>query len=107
MLSATRDGNLMDIDLCPRGEVQTMSHLVDSCPLKLHGGLSQFTLLMRVRLMSTGLRNACNNNNPMKSKINESRYFRLQLVRQRCHILRRFLSLREPGSWHAASTVHL
>jgi len=29
-------------DLCPCGEKQTMSHIVDSCPLsKLNGGLSQ------------------------------------------------------------------
>jgi len=29
-------------DLCPCGEKETMSHIVDSCPLtKLNGGLSQ------------------------------------------------------------------
>ena len=31
-----------DTDLCPCGETQTMSHIVESCPLtKLNGGLSQ------------------------------------------------------------------
>ena len=29
-------------DLCPCGETQTMSHIVESCPLtKLNGGLSR------------------------------------------------------------------
>jgi len=33
---------LTDTDLCPCGETQTMSHIVESCPLKkLNGGLSQ------------------------------------------------------------------
>jgi len=33
---------LTDTDLCPCGETQTMSHIVDSCPLtKLNGGLSR------------------------------------------------------------------
>ena len=32
---------LTDTDLCPCGETQTMSHIVESCPLtKLNGGLS-------------------------------------------------------------------
>ena len=31
-----------DTDLCPCGETQTMSHIVESCPLtKLNGGLSR------------------------------------------------------------------
>jgi len=31
-------------ELCPCGEKQTLSHIVDSCPLtKLNGGLSQLT----------------------------------------------------------------
>jgi len=35
------DGN-GDTDLCPCGETQTMSHIVESCPLtKLNGGLSR------------------------------------------------------------------
>jgi len=34
---------LTDSDLCPCGETQTMSHIIDSCPLtKLDGGLSRF-----------------------------------------------------------------
>ena len=34
------EGN--DTDLCPCGETQTMSHIVESCPLtKLNGGLSR------------------------------------------------------------------
>ena len=33
---------LTDIDLCPCGETQTTSHIVESCPLtKLNGGLSR------------------------------------------------------------------
>jgi len=33
---------LTDFDLCPCGETQTMSHIVEACPLtKLNGGLSQ------------------------------------------------------------------
>jgi len=33
---------LTDTDLCSCGETQTMSHVVESCPLtKLNGGLSQ------------------------------------------------------------------
>jgi len=33
---------LTDTDLCPRGETQMMSHIVESCPLtKLNGGLSR------------------------------------------------------------------
>jgi len=33
---------LTDTDLCPSGETQTMSHIVESCPLtKLNGGLSR------------------------------------------------------------------
>ena len=33
---------LTDTDLCPCGETQTMSYIVESCPLtKLNGGLSQ------------------------------------------------------------------
>jgi len=33
---------LTDTDLCPCGETQMMSHIVESCPLtKLNGGLSQ------------------------------------------------------------------
>jgi len=33
---------LTDADLCPCGETQTMSHIVESCPLtKLNGGLSR------------------------------------------------------------------
>jgi len=32
---------LTDTDLCPCGETQTMTHIVESCPLtKLNGGLS-------------------------------------------------------------------
>jgi len=34
--------SLTDTDLCSCGETQTMSHIVESCPLtKLNGGLSQ------------------------------------------------------------------
>jgi len=34
--------NQTDTDLCPCGEKQTMSHIVNSCPLsKLNGSLSQ------------------------------------------------------------------
>jgi len=37
-----RKWRLTDTDLCPCGETQTMSHIVESCPLtKLNGGLSQ------------------------------------------------------------------
>ena len=36
-----RKWRLTDSDLCPCGETQTMSHIVESCPLtKLNGGLS-------------------------------------------------------------------
>jgi len=36
-----RKWRLTDTDLCPCGETQTMSHIVESCPLtKLNGGLS-------------------------------------------------------------------
>ena len=35
-----RKWQLTDTDLCPCGETQTMSHIVESCPLtKLNGGL--------------------------------------------------------------------
>ena len=41
MVPAEGNGDL-DTDLCPCGETQTMSHIVESCPLtKLNGGLSQ------------------------------------------------------------------
>ena len=37
-----RKWQLTDTDLCPCGETQTMSHIVESCPLtKLNGSLSQ------------------------------------------------------------------
>jgi len=37
-----RKWQLTDIDLCPCGETQTMSHIVESCPLtKLNGDLSR------------------------------------------------------------------
>ena len=37
-----RKWRLTDTDLCPCGEIQTMSHIVESCPLtKLNGGLSR------------------------------------------------------------------
>ena len=37
-----RKWQLTDTDLCPCGETQTMSHIVESCPLtKLNGGLSR------------------------------------------------------------------
>jgi len=37
-----RKWRLTDIDLCPCGETQTMSHIVESCPLtKLNGGWSR------------------------------------------------------------------
>ena len=37
-----RKWRLSDTDLCPCGETQTMSHIVESCPLTgLNGGLSQ------------------------------------------------------------------
>ena len=37
-----RKWRLTDTYLCPRGETQTMSHIVESCPLtKLNGGLSR------------------------------------------------------------------
>jgi len=37
-----RKWRLSDTDLCPCGETQTMSHIVESCPLtKLNGGLSR------------------------------------------------------------------
>jgi len=38
--ACTRKWRLTDTDLCPCGETQTMSHIVESCPLtKLNGGL--------------------------------------------------------------------
>ena len=37
-----RNWRLTDTDLCPCGETQTISHIVESCPLtKLNGGLSR------------------------------------------------------------------
>ena len=37
-----RKWRLTDTDLCPCGETQTMSHIVEACPLtKLNGGLSR------------------------------------------------------------------
>ena len=37
-----RKWRLADTDLCPCGKIQTMSHIVESCPLtKLNGGLSR------------------------------------------------------------------
>jgi len=44
-----RDSRILNIlyscksfDLCPCGETQTMSHIIESCPLtKLNGGLSR------------------------------------------------------------------
>ena len=37
-----RKWRFTDTDMCPCGETQTMSHIVESCPLtKLNGGLSQ------------------------------------------------------------------
>jgi len=37
-----RKWRLTDTDLCPCGETETMSHIVESCPLtKLNGGLSR------------------------------------------------------------------
>jgi len=37
-----RKWRLTDTDLCPCGETQTMSHMVESCPLtKLNGNLSR------------------------------------------------------------------
>jgi len=37
-----RKWRLTDTDLCPCGETQTMSHIVESCPLtKLNSGLSR------------------------------------------------------------------
>jgi len=37
-----RKWRLTDTDLCPCGETQTMSHIVESCPLtKLNGSLSR------------------------------------------------------------------
>ena len=37
-----RKWRLTDTDLCPCGETQTVSHIVESCPLtKLNGGLSR------------------------------------------------------------------
>jgi len=37
-----RKWRLTDTDLCPCGETQTISHIVESCPLtKLNGGLSR------------------------------------------------------------------
>jgi len=40
--ACSRKWRLTDTDLCPCGETQTMSHIVESCPLtKLNGGLSR------------------------------------------------------------------
>ena len=37
-----RKSSLTDTDLCPSGNMQTMSYIVESCPLtKLNDGLSQ------------------------------------------------------------------
>ena len=42
MIIAGRKRRLTDTDLCPCGETQMMSHIVESCPLtKLNGGLSR------------------------------------------------------------------
>ena len=41
-VNCRRKWRLTDTDLCPCGENQTMSHIVESCPLtKLNGGLSR------------------------------------------------------------------
>ena len=41
-VACRRKRRLADTDLCPCGETQTMSHIVESCPLtKLNGGLSR------------------------------------------------------------------
>ena len=41
-MPAEENGDLQTSDLCPCGETQTMSHIVESCPLtKLNGGLSR------------------------------------------------------------------
>ena len=41
-----RKWRLTDTDLCPCGEIQTMSHIVESCPLTiLHGSLSRLHTL--------------------------------------------------------------
>jgi len=43
-------------DLCPCGEKQTMSHIVDSCPLlKLNGGCLNYSLLMMKLLLGSQL----------------------------------------------------
>jgi len=43
-----RKRQLTDTDLCPCGETQTMSSIVESCPLtKLNGSLSLYTLQMK------------------------------------------------------------
>jgi len=40
--ASRRKWRLTDTDLCPCGDIQTMSHIVESCPLtKLNGGLSR------------------------------------------------------------------
>jgi len=44
-----RKWRLTDTDLCPCGETQTMSHILESCPLtKLNGGYLGHTLLMKM-----------------------------------------------------------
>ena len=51
-----RKWRLTDTDLCPRGETQTMSHIVESCrcPLrKLNGGLSRLHSL-RMKMLFHG-----------------------------------------------------
>ena len=43
-----RKWRLTDTDLCPCGETQTMSHIIESCRLtKLNGDLSRYTLRMK------------------------------------------------------------
>ena len=43
-----RKWRLTDTDLCPCGETQLMSHIVESCPLtKLNGGYLGYTLRMK------------------------------------------------------------
>jgi len=50
-----RKRRLTDTDLCPYGETQTMSHIVESCPLtKLNGGLSRRQYTLRMRTMFRG-----------------------------------------------------
>jgi len=42
IINYRRTWRLTDADLCPCGETQTMSHIVESCPFtNLNGGLSQ------------------------------------------------------------------